>query len=198
MKIIITGNIGSGKSSVTKIFEKEGYFVISADEISHEILKDNHVKIAKYFSMPPQQFDTFKKKLSNMVFSNNIWYDGKTFKEHLENIMLPLINEKINYLSSECEKNNKKYVVEAPTFFEVNGLKHFAENFIILIQTDKDIRIQRIMERNKHLSIQDVLDRIKSQIDPFEKEEFSDKIIWNNNGINDLEIKIFELIKSME
>jgi len=158
-EIILTGNIGTGKSTVTEIFKEYNYEIISSDEISNEILKKNHEKVSKMFSMPPQKYEDFKKRLSNMIFSKSQEYPYN-FKEQLEELMIPLIKEEIKNIIYSLSKN-KKYIVEAPTFFEINCLKKYTDKTVIMIKTDKDIRVQHILERNKHLSIQDVLDRIK-------------------------------------
>jgi dephospho-CoA kinase len=197
-QIIITGNIGTGKSTVTKIFDEQGYKIISADEISAKILRENHKEISKMFSMPPQKFDTFKKRLSNMVFGKQDKFPYN-FKEQLEDFMLPKIQEEIEHRKFALSMAEEKYVIEMPTYFETRGLKKDLESFIIMVRADKDLRLKRIMERNKHLSIQDVLDRMKSQIDPSEKVQYCDEIIWNNTDIESLRketLRVIEIINN--
>ena len=184
-RIIITGNIGCGKSTVTKILEKNGYSIISADELSAKILKNYHVEVSKMFKLPPQQFDTFKKTLGTRVFTD------KDVKKQLEDFMLPRIKLDIEFWCNYYERKLKPYVIEMPTLFEVSGLKHY-EDTIIMVQADKDVRTSRILERNKHLSIQDVLNRMKSQIQPSKKIEFCDAVLWNNDGIDELKKEVAE------
>ena len=185
---VITGNMGSGKSTVLKLYKENGYEIISADEISAEILRNNHQKVSKMFKMPPQSFDTFKKRLSNLVFSSDP--DGRNYKKELEDFMLPRIQLDIDFWCNYYERKRKQYVIEMPTFFETRGLKKHDDYEVILIVADKDIRVQRILKRNKHLSIQDVLDRMKSQIEQSKKVKFSDKVIQNNGTIDELRDEI--------
>jgi dephospho-CoA kinase len=196
-QIVITGNIGCGKSTVTKIFKEQGYEVISADEVSAEILKNNHTEVSKMFSMPPQKFDTFKKRLSNMVFQKQDKFPYN-FKEQLEDFMLPKIQQEIDNQKYALSMAEKKYIIEMPTLFETRGLKKQEDMFVIMVQTDKDIRVNRVLERNKHLSIQDVLDRMRTQINPSEKVEFCDEIIWNNEGVQELYSESIKVIRIME
>ena len=195
-RIVITGNIGSGKSTVTKIFEDNGYKVISADEISAKILEENHRTVSKMFGMPPQKFSTFKKTISNLVFQDKE-FQRLDYKKELENFMLPLIKQEINNQALSFSMSNMKYVIELPTYFETNGLSKNSEDFIIMVQTDKDIRVNRILERNPHLSIQDVLNRIKSQINPSEKIEYCDEVIWNNDTVQELEQETQKIIDKL-
>ncbi len=43
LKVAITGNIASGKTSVEKFLEEKGFCVLDADKIAHDLLKDTSV-----------------------------------------------------------------------------------------------------------------------------------------------------------
>ncbi len=180
-RIVITGNIGSGKSTVTGIFEQEGYKVISADKISAKILENYHQEITKMFKMPAQKFDTFKKTLSNRVFT----YPEE--KKELEKFMLPRIKMDIKFWSDLYKDKGRKYVVELPTYFENGPFATIKNDIVINVIADKATRISRVLERNKHLSIQDVLDRMSTQADSRETERMSNHNIFNDYNYNSLE-----------
>jgi len=191
-QIIITGNIGTGKSTVTYIFKQNGYKIISADLISSDILEQYQNNISKIFSIDDQDFNSFKKELGKMVFENII------IKKELEDFMLPFIQEEIERLAVKYTHIEQKYVIEAPTFFEINGLQNFSNKFIILIQADEDIRLQRILQRNKHLSVIDIQNRMNSQINPIDKVPFCDEIIWNNEDKETLTNNVQVLIDKIK
>lgn len=109
---IITGNIGTGKSTVTKIFEENRYKVISIDVISSEILETNHKKVSKLFSIRPQKFIGFKKELGNMVFQY------PKIKKQLEDFMIPLIKKEIDAQSLVFSESDIKYVFETLLFLK--------------------------------------------------------------------------------
>ena len=190
-RIIITGNIGSGKSKVTEIFSDNGYMVISADEISAKILKRYQQEISKMFSIRPMMFDSFKTELGQMVFTDD------TVKYALEDFMLPKINGEIDFTTELFDIQNTKYVVEMPTFFETRGLRNHEGVIIINVVADKAVRIKRIMNRNKHLSIQDVLDRMGAQLAPDLKRRWSFVTIDNSGNVKTLERKVENFIKLM-
>lgn len=186
-RIIITGNIGSGKSTVTKILEELGYKVISADEESAKILRANQKEVSKLFNIRPMSFDSFKKELSSRVFSNS------AVKKDLEDYILPIINKEVDIISTDYERRGIQFVTELPTLFETRGLKRYDDLYIVNVIADKALRVQRIMERNKHLSIQDTLDRMKAQIEPSLKEEFSSVTLDNSSNYDTLKEKVINI-----
>jgi dephospho-CoA kinase len=190
-RIVVTGNIGTGKSTVTEILAEKGYKVISADFISSLILKDNQEEVSKMFGIRPIQFDSFKKELSNLVFSD------KDSRVKLEEFMLPKINEDIDTLSNIFYSNRTPFIIEMPTFFESRGLKKHEDFYVINVVADKALRVQRIMERNKHLSIQDTLDRMKVQINPELKAEYSEVTLDNSGSYEELRESVFNMESSL-
>ena len=191
-QIIITGNIGSGKSAVTDIFRMKGYFVISADVVSAKILEENHRTVSKMFSMPPQKFTTFKKTLSNLVFQR------PEYLKELEDFMLPLIKQEIDYQCDALISSDRKFVVEMPTYFK-NNPEGIPGDTVIIVNADKDIRVHRVLKRNSHLSIQDVLDRIRNQPDlrGYRQEKFA-WTIDNNTSLEYLQGQVDEFIWTLE
>ena len=63
LKFAITGNIASGKSTVEKIIEANGFKVYDTDKIAHDIL-DNSVEVKNVFAT------TDRKELAKIVFNN--------------------------------------------------------------------------------------------------------------------------------
>jgi dephospho-CoA kinase len=106
--------------------------------------------------------------------------------------MLPKIQNEIDKL----HENNEKIFIEMPTFFEIRGLNYNQEGYYVIhVHAHKDIRIQRVLKRNSHLSIQDVLDRMKTQLNPIEKMKYSNYNIENNKSETELREEVLKLIK---
>lgn len=191
-KIIIglTGQSGAGKTTVSNIFQQQGFYVLNADKISREII--NYPKTLKTLS------DTFgsniivngelnRKTLSKIVFSN------KDSLNKLNNIMFPLIKSKIELLINKTEE--KFILLDAPQLFEAeaNNICHY----VVSVIAPKDKLLQRIIARdniNKELALK----RLNSQ---YSKEYFiknSDFIIENNGTIEQLYNKTIQIIKIVQ
>src|SRR3989344_8046141 len=119
MIIGITGPIGSGKTTVAKLFSRRHFSRIDADEIGHELLKNSQIKnkIIKEFGneILDNRKTIDRNKLGNIVFN-----DDRKLKK-LNSIMhLTIINEiknQIKIIQTKCG-DNVKIIIDAPLLFE--------------------------------------------------------------------------------
>lgn len=183
IKVGLTGNIASGKSTVEKIFrEKWNIKVLDVDKIGHNLLKNDKesiLKIKKLFSnldIEDNDGKLSRDKIARVVF-NDI-----EFKKKLESILHPKI-KKILEKFFEVHKKDEILIGSVPLLFESNMEDLFDK--IILIISDENIRKNRLMLRNGYTEEQAKL-RIKAQMDQNLKISKSDYIIVNNNNKEEL------------
>ena len=105
MKIAITGNIGSGKSTFTKFAEDAKYPVLRADDISKEILEND----AKVHTLVIKEFgeNSFKGKKPNKSFLAKEVFSEPAKLQKLESILHPRVIKSIEKSSAEFLKVNK-------------------------------------------------------------------------------------------
>lgn len=190
LKFAIVGNIASGKSTAENFLIEKGFKVFDTDKLSHKILEEFSNKIIEEF----QEFDILeenkisRKKLGNLVFQN------KNLKTKLENIIYPKLKEKLLEIFEE-NKNEKFVFISIPLLFEVNWQDLFDK--ILFIQTNDDIRLQRLMERNSFTK-KEALERISAQIPQENKIKMSDFIICNNGTRKELQNQLESFIIRLE
>ena len=178
IKFALCGNIASGKSTVQKLLENQGYRVLDTDKVAHELLTVNNLELFLEF----KKFDVFengefsREKLGKLVFTN------KEIKQKLENILHPQIREKIKEFF-EQNQNEKYLFVGIPLLFEANMTDLFDK--IIFIYADDDIRLKRLLLRNGY-SVEYAKARLNSQMRQEEKTQKSDYVINNNGSIEEL------------
>ncbi|MCD8377708.1 MAG: dephospho-CoA kinase [Candidatus Gastranaerophilales bacterium] len=176
IKYAIVGNIASGKSEMEKILARHDIVVLDTDLITHDILIDKP-DVPEAF----KDYDVFeygkisKSKLAKLVF------DNPELRTKLENIVHPLIIEELE--SAFRVYSGEKYIfVSVPLLFEAGWEKMFDK--IIFINSDDDIRLERLMERN-NLSKDDALRRLNSQLPQADKIKKSDFVIDNNSSFDE-------------
>lgn len=183
--IAITGGIGSGKSIVSSIIESQGYCVLKSDSIAKKImLEDNEVKqeIIKYFgtqSYINNQLNT--EYLSEKVFSS------KENLEKINSIVHPKTIKKTLELAEKEFQKSKYVFVESALIYEAKIEKYF--DYIILIYSDEQSRIRRVMERDK-IPEDKIRQRMNFQIPDEKKKARADFVIENNHDLVELEKKV--------
>ena len=186
----LTGNIGCGKSSLSKILRQNSIDVIDADIISREIM-DNKSILTEIFNSFGEQVKREngtldRKKLGSIVFTN----DEKLIK--LNNITHPAIKKEIKKRIEDIKANNRNIViVDAALLIEGKFLDLVDK--LIVITCDEKIQIERIISRD-NFTREEAISRIKSQMSQGEKLKFGDYIIDNSGDMNDLKYKANKLI----
>jgi dephospho-CoA kinase len=140
-KIAITGNLASGKSTVGRILQEYGAYVVDADEIVHGLLSPNTPTGKKVIELlGPEIVDgnqLDRKKISEIVFSD--------FKKltSLEKILHPAVKQDIDRRFNHV-KNNPSYkifVAEVPLLYEAGMEKDF--DLVIAVIADEKVARQR-------------------------------------------------------
>ncbi|MDR2971241.1 MAG: dephospho-CoA kinase [Bacteroidales bacterium] len=172
IKIALTGGIGTGKTYISKHFLDIGIPIFYADE---EVKKmyDSAKIIAIFKDKFGDSFITNSKidlsKLASFIFENS------ENRKEIEAIIHPLVMHQFEDWTTHQESN--VVMLESALVFEA-GLEKFFDK-IIVVDAPLDVRIQRIKDRNLHLSEQEILQRIFLQIPQEEKCKNADFVILN-------------------
>ncbi len=177
LKIGLTGGIGTGKSTVAKIFKILGVPVFDADTVAKDLMNNNEElkqKISDEFGVEAYQNGILNRKyLAEIVFNN-------TYKlEKLNALVHPIaIQAGIDWAA----KQNAKYIIkEAALMFEAGSA--FNLDYIIGVFAPIDLRINRVMHRDG-ITKEQVEARMKNQIDEKIKAKLCDFIVYNDENSN--------------
>ncbi len=176
--VVLTGSIATGKSSVVAFFLRDGFYVIDADTIAHQILDAQHQEIAQLFGLDlivNSRVD--RKALGTIIFSN------PAKRKVLESLLHPLIYNEIERQAEEQDRLKKPYIVDIPLFFE--GRRYPVERSIVVYAT-KAQQLKRLMQRDGY-NTEDALKRIATQIDVEEKRKKATYIIDNTGTLEQLQ-----------
>jgi dephospho-CoA kinase len=179
----ITGGMGSGKSTVSKIFEDLGCIRINSDELARFYTSEksplkNELKELLGEAIFDSSGNLDRKKIAAIVFNNKEKLDS------LNSLIHPLVRrdllEKIKTLPE-----NTIVAWEAPLLFEAGGDKIC--DFTLTVFASEEKAAERVILRDK-IPKEEFLARMRNQMDIKEKIKRSDFII-DNSSLSLLELK---------
>ena len=193
MKVIgITGGIASGKSTVCSyIKDKYQAYIFDADKEAKKLLQSElvHEEIQKAF---PGIQDLSKKSIADKAFKD------QESQKKLNDIIHPIIGDVIFQRINQKKSLHKFFLVDAALIIESGIFTTYQKNGakLILIVADKDIRLNRAMERG-NLSKETINDRIKLQMQDNLKVKYADFIIENNSDQSELFNKVDQIMEKI-
>ncbi len=182
--LAITGSIGSGKSTVTKLLAEEGYKTISCDEINRDLLQKVEVK-EKLSMILEEPFS--KEALSKHIFTSS--EQGKSAEKYLHETIFKEVNKFI-----ETNSNEKLLVIEVPLLFESKWDKYFDYNVAVFTPTDK---LYQRLEKDRHMSKEQIKERLAKQLPAEEKKQLADHCIINDANLDKLKNNVGKLLKNI-
>ena len=175
LKIGITGGIGSGKTTICKVFEKVGIPVYYADLQARELMNTDAVlieELKKEFgtAIYNEQKELIRPKLAEIVFND------KQKLQKLNAMVHPAVQRGFKLWAEQYA--DKPYVLkEAALLFESGSYKDL--DYVVTISAPKAMRLQRVVDRDG-VKKSDVEKRMKNQLTEEERLERADYVINND------------------
>lgn len=191
-KIVITGTIASGKSTLCKLLEEMGYKVISADEVNRALLEPKAknfeaIKKSGEFNEAFKNESLDKKVLAQIIFNNP--QKQKKLNQLTHRNILDEIENQIASL------NEKVVFIEIPLFFQME--EKFDANEVWLVVANYETQLKRLIKR-------DNIDRsyaklkIESQDQLLTMKEKSDVVFDNSTSIENLRNELENVLKQKD
>lgn len=180
-KIIgITGGIASGKSTVTNFLRQQGFQVVDADAVVHQLQKPG----GRLFEVLVQHFgqeiilengELNRPLLASLIFSNPQEREWSRITQG------EIICEELATLRDQLVQTEAIFFMDIPLLFEQNYSAWFDETWLIYV--DRDVQVARLMKRD-HLSKDEAESRLAAQW-PIEKKKALASHVLDNNGNQD-------------
>lgn len=173
LKIGLTGGIGSGKSTVAKIFETLGIPVYYADAEAKRLMNSSETLkkvIRQNFGEATYENDQLNRKyLAGIVFND---------PEKLELLNALIHPVTINDAEQWMQQQSAPYSIkEAALLFESGAAENL--DFIVGVYAPQALRIKRVMKRDG-LTADEIMKRINRQVNEEMKMKLCDFVITNN------------------
>ncbi len=181
MKLGITGGIGSGKTSVCRVFGILGIPVFSADPEAQEIMNSDESVIRGINEIAQKNLYP-AGRLDRMQLAELIFKDPDVLKK-VNALVHPVVFEHFNQWA--LNQDTPYVIMEAAILFE-SGAANLVDR-VATVFAPVEERIARVTRRNK-LTREQVIDRIRNQMDDETRIKMSDYVI--NNSENDMIIPV--------
>lgn len=182
-KIIgITGGIASGKSTVTNFLRKQGFQVVDADAVVHQLQKPG----GRLFDALVQHFgqeiilengELNRPILASLIFSNTEEQEWSRITQG------EIIREELAALRNKLAQMEAIFFMDIPLLFEQDYSAWFDETWLVYV--DRDVQVERLMKRD-HLSKDEAESRLTAQWPLEKKKDLASHILDNNGNQNQL------------
>lgn len=194
LKIAVTGQISSGKSTVCDMMANHGAYVISADDIVHRLLKSNKTvqnQINQLLNTHISFSDSsYREQIAQKIFND------KSLLLKFENLLHPLVIEQIDEAYKTClkAKNYRYFVCEVPLLFEI-GFETFFDK-TIYVEAPESECIQRFVLKTNG-SAEDWRTRMKRFFPSEVSRQKASFVITNKSSYQDLENQVIHILQSL-
>ena len=192
--IAVTGNLGSGKTTVSRMFAEHGAVLIDADAITHKLLDTNRAcqkRIKAVFGNGV--FDG--EKIDRTKLAATVFEDADALQA-LEDIIHPRVRREIKKRLSGLKRagNYPMCVLEVPLLFETN-METLADA-VIVVRSNQKLQIGRVIKEGKMTRIQ-AMARLKRQMSQDEKLRQADFIIDNRRSKQDTRAQVRRIFDTL-
>ena len=172
----ITGGIGAGKSTVSTICKHLGFKVYNSDQRAKEIVSEDSIikkKLISFFGN-----NIYKNGVLDRKFLSDKIFNDKSSLEQINSIIHPAVKKDFN--SWVINNSNEKILFkESALLLESGAYKELDK--IILIVSDKNLRVSRVLNRDQKRSKKEIESIIDKQIDEVDAIKYADIVIDNNH-----------------
>ena len=191
----LTGNIGSGKSTVAAMLREAGVPVLDADRISREVTAPGgraYDAVVQAFGGGIVRDDGSidRKRLGEIVFSD------PASRERLERITHPAILEAMKEAIAGIEREGHRAAVVEATLIHESGRKGLSEA-VISVTCDRETAISRLAARDG-MSRGDAEARLRAQMDADRKAGASDYVIDNSGSMEETRRQVVALVQVLQ
>ena len=193
-KIIgITGGIGSGKSTLSKLLLKKGFGLHDSDMVVKKIYQKPSKKFISFLikqGLKKTKAKTIDKKyISKIIFSDN------KIKKNLEKFIFDIVRKnREEFIKKHKIRKTETIFIDVPLLFE-NELDYIFDKIICVI-TKRKLRYQRL-KKSKKMSETLFKNILKAQTSDKSRKERSDILIYNNSSLKNYYNKINKVIEKI-
>jgi dephospho-CoA kinase len=193
-KIGLTGNIGTGKSTVSWMFSELGVPVLDADEIAHEALAPQSAAWKAVHERYGAAILTKDGKANREALARIVFQDPLE-RKFLESQIHPYVKREIEKRMADLARNGHPFAIaEIPLLYETGWGDAF--DAVIVVRCNEEQEIERCQQKFG-MSREEVLLRLGAQYPLSRKVSQADVVIDNDGPVEETEVQVKRLHKDM-
>jgi len=192
----LTGGVASGKTTVAKLFQDEGVYLIDADQIARELVQPhkpawNELRRVFGKEILNKNGTIHRKKLAAKVFSN------PQQRDLINQILHPRIKEETARRLKEIGRKNPEaiVVIDAALLVETGDYREMDK--LIVITSTETQQIERLRKRNK-MGPEEAQKILSSQMSLEEKLNVADFVIRNEGSLEETKRRAKEVFQELK
>ena len=194
-KIIgITGGIASGKSTVTNFLRKQGFQVVDADAVVHQLQKPGGRLFQDLVQHFGQEIILENGELNRPILASLIFSNPEE-REWSKQIQGEIIREELATLRDQLAQTEEIFFMDIPLLFEQTYSAWFDETWLVYV--DRDVQVKRLMKR-EHLSKDEAESRLAAQWPLEKKKDLASQVLDNNGGRDQLVSQVVTKLEIIE
>jgi dephospho-CoA kinase len=179
VKIAVTGGLGTGKSTVSKILASTlETTLIDTDQLCRRQMLPGTEGYEEFSRVFGQKFILDDGTIDRILLRQAVFEDGELRKE-LENILHPIVRCQVAALCKTCSNRGEITVVEVPLLYEVGWQDEF--DVCIVVYVPGNICVQRVELRDE-MAVEEIMRIMHAQMPIKKKLDYADFIV-DNSGI---------------
>ena len=195
LRVALTGGIGTGKSTASKILNELGAFIFDADKEAKNILKNNETTQSELIAEFGTDIMSGDEKIDNNKLAR-IAFQDLDHQLKLNSIIHPYVFQQIdkNFDNALEKGTHDIFVVDAALIYESGADTHM--DYVIVITALLKVRMERALQRER-LTRDEILKRIDLQWPEDEKIALADFVIHNDGTEEELRGSITDIYNQL-
>lgn len=189
-RIGLTGGIGSGKTTVSELFESLGAAIIDADEISHQITLPGRPATQLIQKQWGESILTSEGQLDRVALRKTVFADAQQL-QILESILHPAIEQQILQQTATFKAQGKAYCIIAVPLLIEKRLTHLVDQIVVVDLPVKQ-QVIRVMQRDQ-VDENHVVRILEQQISREQRLQHADHVIDNTKDEQNLREQVLKL-----
>jgi dephospho-CoA kinase len=187
VRVGLTGGVGSGKSTVSRLLAEHGAVIIDADAIAREVVEPGTSGFDAVVAAFGQSIVGLDGKLDRPALATIVFGDEER-RVQLNAIVHPLVGQRTVELAAAAPAD-AVVVYDIPLLVENNLAAGF--EFVIVVEAVVEARLARLQARG--MAETDARERMAAQASDEQRREVADAVIDNNGSPDDLKTRVDEV-----